>query len=78
MKFTMMKEDIEKGVHSTISACPVALCIKRQTRARKVRVFQQEIMIGRKWVDAPTKINFFIQRFDQGEKVRPITFELDY
>lgn len=74
----MTQEDIDEGEVKKPANDPVARCIRRHVPDRPVYALNQYIRIGRKDYETPTKVLFFIQRFDRGEKVKPITFELDY
>lgn len=78
MKFTMTKEDIEKGIRCDSFRCPVARAIRRKVKAGRVRVMTNLIIIRRREFPTPKKISDWIYDFDRNRKVRPITFELDY
>lgn len=83
-KFTVTEEDIEKAdthdilSYSAFRCCPVAQCLMRETGEEHCGASPEELMIGDKWFEAPEEVFRFIDDFDNGRDVSPITFELPY
>ena len=74
-------EDIAEGTPSSFSACPIALAVSRLFENRTVRVTGGSIRVyadtGRDVLatyDVPWTAHRFINSFDNGEEVQPLTF----
>lgn len=79
MKFRVTKEDIEKGIHRSISACPVARSIEAHgfsgpTVAKDWLNFRKAGAFYR--VLTPRSASRFIVAFDKRRLVKPFTFEI--
>jgi hypothetical protein len=84
MKIKVIQEDIDLGCRShdaNIYFCPIALAVKRKMNIeRGVAVHQEDISIitiGQqfRYYKLPKKAKAFIKRFDEGKKVKPLSFE---
>ena len=77
MKIQVTEEDIKNGVRHFCSSCPVALAIKKLYPAETwVSVSARRVVIEETSYDLPEVAITFIQMFDKGQKVEPITFDL--
>lgn len=84
MKIKVRQEDIDLGCRShdvNIYFCPIALAVKRKMNIeRGIAVHQDDISIitiGNQfsYYKLPKKAKEFIKRFDEGKKVKPLSFE---
>jgi hypothetical protein len=75
------QRDIERGIRSKCSDCPVALAVKRAL-GKRVKVFSGVstsylyLDHNKKPFPLPASAVEFIDRFDSGHKVEPFTFKL--
>lgn len=84
MIITVTKTDIKKGKKESTTCCPIALAVKRKLKKPQlIYVFRDEIRFGRQWgnnydndIDLPKSAVKFIDKFDDGEKVKPFSFTL--
>lgn len=81
MKIEITQHDIDYGVQGECQLCPIARAVKRKING-EVRVFGDDISIFTtdiirryRYYKLPQKAKDFMQRFDDGKKVRPFTFE---
>ena len=74
-------EDIEEGQPNMCRACPVALAIRRATKAEEVFVIRTATIYppaGMSYVVAlPYEVITFIERFDLDAHVEPFEFSLE-
>lgn len=75
------KKDIKEGMPSGVHSCPIALAVKRVTKAKYVAVADCQVGVsynGKKCTvsDLPVKANKFIIAFDRNKKVKPFSFIL--
>jgi hypothetical protein len=78
MKFTLTKSDIKKGIRGDFTSCPVVIRIKRElgSLVDTVTVHTDNILINGIEHKTPKRVVRFINKFDEGKPVEPITFEL--
>ena len=74
------KKHIKNGIPCVDDACPVALAIMEADKALAIEplVGPEIIWICRKSVMTPQSVYRFVTRFDNGKKVQPFNFYLDY
>ncbi len=77
-RYYVTKKDIKNGVPRSKCDCPVALSIKRRHPhvRRSVEVWAGTAFIKGRAEFLPLKVIKFITKFDKGEEVQPIHFEL--
>ena len=78
-KIQVTKQDIKNGVPGQACKCPISLAISRASGMKKVFVEGPSIPLHnyRYFGSKPDQIEQFIERFDEGDKVRPFNFELE-
>lgn len=83
LRVRVLQKHIDKaikcGSHGSPRFCPIARAVRATTDKRRkevVRVDAYTIQIGRKPYFTPKRAANFIWRFDDGKKVKPITFTL--
>lgn len=76
MKIKVTKEDIRNGKRGKCSKCPVALAIGRIFPNERISVTELGIKIGRMLLVIPKRVDCWVGRFDEGNVVDPMTFEL--
>lgn len=77
MKIEVTKVDIKNGKRNKFNTCPVALAFRRKTKRKRVIVKSNAIYDGNgrhTLCFLPKKAGRFIERFDNGKSVRPISF----
>lgn len=81
LKVNVTKEDIGKGDPGLTATCPIALAIKKaiNNKNAQVHVESPSIQVGNLFYIATKKAEKFMNRFDDGQKVKPtkFTFLLD-
>lgn len=85
MRVVVTQKDIENGVPDRNMECPIALSLRRRLHSEDVRVYQSKFsisyLIDDVWAtdvfELPSKAMNFIERFDDHQKVKPFTFEID-
>jgi hypothetical protein len=72
------QDDIDDGIRGSYCDCPIALAIKRQFPGKEIIVSKYILGIGgvNTW-NVPKPVYNFIDRFDNGNPVEPIVFEID-
>lgn len=73
------QEDIDKGVKRDVEACAIARALRRKTHKKvSVGTFLARVYQNRKVTryHLPDEAVSFISRFDAGQPVQPITFEM--
>ena len=66
-------KDIESGKREQSGFCPVALALRRTFR--EARVWKDELWLGsNRSIPTPRAAASFIERFDDGKKVKPMSF----
>lgn len=82
IEVNVTKEDIIKGVPKDGQSCPIALALLRATGADEVDVTRESITIDRggvrKRIKAPETATAFIDAFDYGYALDPISFTLEF
>jgi hypothetical protein len=75
MKIFVTKHYIRYGLRYSRNFCPIARAVKRQTRWKEVDV-QNEVFFEGTNVESklPLKAMEFIDRFDEGQYVKPFSF----
>jgi hypothetical protein len=74
LRVRVLKRHILKGIPASVCSCPIALAVREVgTQKKKVSV-TFEIQVGKKYYDLPTVANRFINKFDDGEPVKPFSF----
>ena len=79
MKIHVSWEDIKKGQPNSLTACPVALALRRKLKNDNVWVNYNHINVMRRSYDTYTIDSFgraFIKAFDRLENVFPMTITL--
>lgn len=80
MKFNVTQKDIDKGILSNVSNCPIALAVIRATGVVGYRVLVTggSITIGGTDYKAPASVNSFVGKFDAYGPVgsKPFSFSL--
>lgn len=84
MKIFVSSECIKFGIAKNAQSCPVALAIDEQyesTGNYAVSITNSHLAIftgvrRTRLTMLPPKVQYFIQKFDQGKPVRPIEFEM--
>jgi len=75
MKIRVTRKFINKGKKKSVESCPIALAIKDRFPGQYVKVYSDSAIIG----DARYNLRRgmrFVERFDAGKSVRPVTVEL--
>lgn len=73
----MIQSDIEGAIRNDANCCPVARCIKRCMKAELVEVQDSEsIIVNYENYCSDKELDQFIDAFDAGKPVEPISFEL--
>lgn len=75
------QEDIETGIANDCLHCPIALAISRELPSSFPKVRNSNAgLLGRfsGWADLPVQAQTFIELFDAGQSVAPITFDLTF
>ena len=81
MKIGVTKHDIDNGIQNKCQLCPIALAVKRKINGEVIvfgngiSIFITDIIRSYRYYKLPLKAKNFIQRFDDGKKVKPFTFE---
>lgn len=89
LKCEMTEKDVRTGIPFSTGKCPVAKCVRRAARLRRVEVefFYVQISSGKKVLkaDVPAKVYQFIEKFDDlwaldvdRKKMKPISFTLRF
>ena len=78
VRVEVTKNDIRRGRCGDCSNCPIARAVKRATKIQNVNVDEDSISISNDgqslYIDSSQKCTRFVQKFDSGEKVKPIVF----
>lgn len=84
---TVTEDDIQRGERMEVSACPVALALRRDLRVPDeigLEVQYPGAVLyrfdgGEFWhiLELPSAVNWWISRYDSGDVVSPISFEVD-
>lgn len=74
MRVKVLASDIEKGTPISCSMCPIARAVKRMVKHTRVRVTDSFITVGAKTYRTPAIARRFVDRYDMGKTVKPITF----
>jgi hypothetical protein len=86
IKVKVTADDIKRGVRNSCSLCPIARALKRVRPAGYKRA---AVIAGGGWLlfrtetktlmaDTPKTARYFISRFDNVKKVKPISFTLNF
>ena len=81
MKIEITQHDIDYGVRGEYSLCPIARAVKRKINGEvivsgdHISIFTTDIIRKYSYYKLPQKAKDFMQRFDDGKKVKPFTFE---
>lgn len=76
IQIIVTQEDIDNGIKGSECDCPVALAIKRKFSVDRGIVDGIDIEINGVTYYTPERVYYWIERFDAGLPVQPITFEL--
>lgn len=75
------RKDIAEGVSADVTACPVFLAVNRQLElVDQYNVWNadyDEVDLNDK-IRTPGVVKRFMQRFDEGKKVKPFSFRLNF
>lgn len=74
MRVIVRQDHIKKGIRDDPYYCPIGLAVREFTGRIDVRVTGTCIQMGAKALYLPNKAKQWIEKFDQGKKVEPITF----
>lgn len=79
VRINVTQRDIDRGVRSTLTSCPIALAIKRRVvEDSTVAVTQFAVLYGTFMSSPfPYRATQFIYHFDLGKPVKPFTFTLE-
>ena len=74
--------DIAAGIRGSAASCPVALAVSRVLKQDSVFItrFSIDVLDGDGWIadyQCPEAVWAFVQQFDAGKSVQPLTFTLD-
>ena len=77
------KKDIKKGIKHQYNRCPIARAIRRTlSKAKKIAVGTDNIKFILKkhlyYINSPPKAVKFMNNFDSGKQVKPISFRLKF
>lgn len=78
LRVVVRKEDIEHGYRNSFDLCPVAHALRRvgvmfpNVQTDRIAVSKSGLV----WGNTPAKVRKFVQDFDCGKKVKPMTFNL--
>ena len=81
MKIEITQHDIDNGVKGEYQLCPIARAVKRKINGEvivledDISIFTTDIIRRYSYYKLPQKAKDFMQRFDDGKKVKPFTFE---
>lgn len=75
MKGQVTKQHIKNGEPNNCNWCPIALSLMDKLDIDDVEVNETQVRVGKKWYDIRRGTRF-IQRFDMGLPVKPMTYEL--
>jgi hypothetical protein len=71
-------DDIAAGETVSANNCPIALALKRHfPRRKEIAVGDWSIRLGSTVIGIPKKAERFLDRFDDGKRVRPFSFEIE-
>lgn len=83
IKISVIQDDIDKGVRSSVIYCPVARAASRilnlTCKVGRLQIYMRprtRKLPSEYWL--PSEIQEWIKKFDLGEKVEPISFEIGY
>lgn len=76
MTYHVTARDIVHGKRGSCSQCPVNRAIQRRHPVSFVWVGGMDVTIGLTKYTLPTRVWRWIDRYDAGEAVRPMRFEL--
>lgn len=76
MKITVTRQDIEQGIMDDAHSCPVALAVSRAMPGWSVGVAACHVRTGNTIWLLPHRVTRWIDHFDSGDDVAPITFHL--
>ena len=76
MTYRVTQQDIDAGLRGSMQHCPVAHAIKRRRPFAHVRVSIFSAYIEEKRHTLPIRVVRWIGKYDSGEEVRPMRFEL--
>lgn len=75
MKIEVTQKHIDEA-GSDCNSCPVALAVKEAVKHDAVEAGQFTITIGSLSHETPSRVTRFMDKYDNGESVKPFTFEL--
>lgn len=76
IKISIAPRHIRCGTKGSMESCPIALAIKEALLTDNVKVDGSGIFINERKYEVDKKDLRFIERFDNGERVSPYSFEL--
>lgn len=78
MRIKIQQRDLEIGVIGDVSYCPIALAIARAKHipSSEISVCCDSIKVGDKIYYLTPILREFKDKFDNGEEVKPISFDL--
>ena len=69
--------DIHSGHPSDSMRCPIAIALRRAVGREVVDVYGTYCEVRGRRADLPVPARVFVSRYDDGDPVGPLTFELD-
>jgi hypothetical protein len=76
MKIKVTRRHIFEGVQGSWDSCPIALALRDELGVTNLEVGNGVIRCGKKKFKMSNSADTFVGKFDEGEPVKPFTFEL--
>lgn len=76
LRISVTAADIQAGGPNDPAYCPIARAVRRLGLKKKVRVWNDSLLLDSSSYELPERAVLFIDRFDDGHRVRPFTFTL--
>lgn len=76
MKIKVNRRHILEGTRRSWDSCPIALAVREQLGVADLKVGNGLIRCGKTKFTMPDRVDRFVGKFDDGEKVKPFVFEL--
>ena len=78
MIIKVIQRHIKNGVRLNPFSCPIALALREKLNSYHIKVDKDECVIDTLVYKLPRFAQHFIKKFDDGKKVKPFNFKLDY
>lgn len=76
LKVNVTRDDIKRGIPEDESYCPIARAVRRLGKKKLVLVDADICVLGLHDFKLPRKAAKFIDKFDNGETVKPFSFTM--